>query len=466
MIFLLSCTALFLLATVVVLWRLNRGKSYDESGIVHIKSSENGYQLYRQGKPFYIKGAGGDKYFKELSETGANTVRLYDTLNIKNALDEAHKYNLAVIVDLPMYRFSTDYNPYLVDSIRVSTKRDLLQTVRKYKNHPAVLMWNLGNELQYPTIIRNNKIARNLDELNKVFAQLRNRRSFIDTFNELIDLIHKEDPNHPVTTSISTDVFWKQVLSIHLFSPDIDVLGYNIFAPPNNIRVFIDRLSYFIRLKPYYLSEWGIEGPWAQKKTTWGAPIETTSIGKAEKYLENHAIFKSKYRDSMGSIAFYWGQKQETTHTWFSIFDEEGRKSQVFYALKYIWKDESDSTEWTPQIKHLVLNNKGAENHLFFKPNEVVQAQLFFKNSADSTFRYQWELYEEEWNYLGGGVAHKKPKQIETFIEIKNDSLISFTTPSTEGPYRIFVNIYNQKGGLATANVPFYVLKPEKQAHK
>ena len=44
---------------------------------VVIKKTEHGYELHRNGKPFYIKGAGGNSDLKILSEFGGNSIRTW-----------------------------------------------------------------------------------------------------------------------------------------------------------------------------------------------------------------------------------------------------------------------------------------------------------------------------------------------------------------------------------------------------
>ncbi|MGC9355300.1 MAG: hypothetical protein ACP5D9_15745, partial [Mariniphaga sp.] len=281
---------------------------------------------------------------------------------------------------------------------------------------------------------------------------------FIRTFNELIEFIHAEDPNHPVTTSVATNKFWKKLLNIHIYSPEIDVIGYNIFAPPQKIKPQLDKLSKFINMKPFYISEWGMEGPWAQEKTAWGAPIETTSTNKGEQYKENYKIFIEQYNQSLGSAVFYWGQKQERTHTWFNIFDEQGRKSQVYYELQKFWRYDSVHHE-PPRLKYMLVDKKGAKDNLVFLPNELKTAQVLFNDKSDSTFQISWEIHNEGWNYEGGGAKHKPTKKIPGCIENINANEVTFRTPSTEGPYRIFAFICDDHGNFATTNTPFYVLK-------
>ena len=436
----------------------NKEKAVDETRTVFIKKTENGYQLFRNGKPFYIQGACGNTYLKELSDIGGNTIRVYDTANLKNILNEAQINNLAVIVDIYIPRFQIDHNPYSSKQNNLLLKEDLKKFIRTYKSNPAILFWNLGNELDYPSLLQTRRRIPDFDDLANIFNIYNERKSFIKTFNELIEIIHLEDPNHPVSTSISTQYFWKRLLSIHINSPKLDLIGYNIFAPPAKMKKQLTKLSLFIKLMPYFISEWGMEGPWAQEKTAWGAPIETTSTNKGEQYKENNAIITNQYSQSLGSTVFYWGQKQERTHTWFNIFDEEGRKSQVFYELKNIWRNEAGNFNQPPKIKYMLVNNRGTKDNLVFLPGELVNATVLLNSGIDSTLNFKWEIHEEGWNYAGGGAAHKLTNKISTAIETVKLNEVLFHVPALEGAYRIFVHISDQFGNFATTNTPFYVL--------
>jgi len=61
-------------------------KKIDETRTVYIKKTEKGFQLIRNGKPFYIRGAAGNSHFNELSRIGGNTIRIYDTLDLSNII--------------------------------------------------------------------------------------------------------------------------------------------------------------------------------------------------------------------------------------------------------------------------------------------------------------------------------------------------------------------------------------------
>ena len=138
--------------------------------------------------------------------------------------------------------------------------------------------------------------------------------------------------------------------------------------------------------------------------------------------------------------------------------DEEGRKSQVFYELEKIWKNKQSQFLLPPQIKYMLVNDKGTKDNLVFRPNEIVKARVLLNSAIDSTLQFNWEIHEEGWNYEGGGVAHKLTQKIPTYIETIKENEVLLNAPALEGPYRIFVHINDKFGNFATANTPFYVL--------
>jgi hypothetical protein len=417
---------------------LHAKKNIDESRTVFVKKTEKGYQLFRNGTPFYIRGASGDSHFKELAEIGGNTIRVFDTISLGQTLDNAYKNNLAVIVDIPLAKYSEKYNSYLNEENNQILKQRVKILIRKYNNHPALLMWNLGNEVNYP------------------FALVKN--GFIKTFNELIDIIHNEDPNHPISTALIATDNRKVIASILMNSPNLDLLSFNIFGRIDHYNYYSGIINFLFGRMPYYISEWGSDGHWECENTAWRAPIEPTSAKKAEQIKNRYKLAQRNDGASLGSLVFYWGQKQEITHTWFSIFDDQGRKSQTYYELQKVWGYKTINIPSAPAIRYMLIGKKGARDNLVFKPNDIREAHVFFDGEPDSTLQFNWEIYEEGWNYYGANAKQKKPKQISSCFDYTNDSIVSFRVPAIEGPYRIFTYVYDKNGNFATTNTPFYVL--------
>lgn len=415
----------------------DRGRELDESRTVYIKKLQGINQLYRNGEPFYIKGASGTSYLKELSEAGGNTLRVYDTINLKSILDEAKKYDLAVVVDiyLPTAFSNEDYYSD-AENIKQLKKR-IRGLVQKYKEHSSLLIWNLGNEINYPLGIDENP--------------------FVNVFNDLVDLIHQEDPDHLISTSIS-GTSHSQTLGLLLNSPKIDLIGFNAFGSLPRLQSTIDQVGYITNIKPYYITEWGIHGPWEAPWNLWWSAEETSSTEKGDEYEKIYNDHIKTNLECLGSLVFYWGYKHEGTPTWFNIFDEEGRKSEAYYSLKSVWKDEKILEKKIPKIEDLQLLSSGRTDQIVMQ-NTIIDAQLYLKFPIDSTYSFKWNLYKEAWGYQNWKVENDSFK-IEQFTS-KTSNSVKFPAPKEDGPYRLVVSVNDAQGNFATANMPFYVLSTQ-----
>ena len=465
---LLALIIMIALGGLFALRNLNKVKPVDESKTVYVERNETGFQLIRNGEPFTIQGAGGDSHFKELAEIGGNTVRLFDTSDLENKLDEAHKYNLAVIVDIPLPRYNKWHYLYDDEDENKILKQEIKELVLQHKDHPALLIWNLGNEINYPFVFRKN--------------------DFIKTFNELISIIQDVDPNHPVSTSIE-GVSRKAMSSISIHSPEIDLLSFNTFGNTKLVSSNFAQISFLFGPRPYFFSELGPDGPWESSTTSWGAPIEATSSKKSELYSTRFNIIKeNENAASLGSLIFYWGTKLERTHTWFSLF-KDGYKSEIIQVIETMWDDSDSSPELNeinyitvntnvprdnnrffpgdlsysdinPQLiglDYMLVNELGAHDNIIFSPGELSHAEIIFHESYNDSVRIEWEIYPEAWYSDTNELVVDNYKPIDTFV-IFEKTKSTFFAPTKEGPYRIFAYVYNQDGFFATTNTPFYVL--------
>jgi hypothetical protein len=414
----------------------NEATTIDENRTVYIKNTENGFQLFRNGKPFYIQGAGGESYFMELAEIGGNTIRLYDTLNLQNKLDEAHKYNLAVIVDIPIPAYNKLYNLYEDEKENLILKQKIKNFIHQYKEHPALLIWNLGNEIKYPFVLKKNK--------------------FIKTFNELVSIIQTEDPNHPVSTAIA-GVSRKAMSSIYIHSPEIDLLSFNTFGGTKLTNSNFAQISFLFGSRPYFFSELGSDGPWEARFTAWGAQIEQTTVKKAEHYKERYNFVQNnKDKGCLGSLFFYWGTKLERTHTWFSLF-KDGSKSEIIKEIEHIWNNNVKKPSFFG-MDYMLVNEKGAYDNIVFVPDELINSKLIFNHKGFDSLLIEWEIRPEAWHLDTGYVELSFDNKVRSFVSIDKNTA-TFITPGIEGAYRIFAYVYDKDGYFATTNTPFYVLK-------
>ncbi|WP_229240271.1 glycoside hydrolase family 2 TIM barrel-domain containing protein [Dyadobacter sp. SG02] len=412
-------------------------KQPNRSAKVHIDQREGRYTLIRNGKPFHIKGAGGYSHFRELHEAGGNTLRTWDTTQLAQILDSAQKYELAVIVGLPLPN-SGDISFYNDPQITQTRYRALQSLIKRFKNHPAVLMWCLGNELDFP--------------YKWTYSD------FYDSFNALTDMIHREDPDHPVTTTV-LNFNPKYIFNIGLRC-DVDLISFNIFSNLPLLRKDLDDLAWLWK-GPYMLLEWGINGPWqGTQQTAWGAYIEDTSKKKAEIYQQSYRQFMPLNDPRfLGACVFFWGNKQETTHTWFSIFDEYGNVSETVGAMRGIWTGKPTPVIY-PEIKYMLLNTQGARDNILLNPSANASAEVLLFKGHDRIRSVRWQIFQEDWyreNHLN---STRKLVPLATAESDGRNLRFSFAAPKQEGPYRIFATIYDNAGNFASCNTPFYVVSP------
>jgi len=201
-------------------------------------------QLFVNGEPFTIKGVNyspipigvdpevtppyGDYFTPNYSpiyerdlpllrDMGANTIRLWAWNNGNGHTDFLDKaYDNGVKPIYVIISFSMDpslYPDISSPDAREKIKADFRVMVAAYKNHPAVLMWSIGNELNSPKMYG--------DKLSDLFSLI----------NEMAHVAHREEGAyyHPVTTPLA-DI--DLINTIGIYDPlmtDLDIWGANIY---------------------------------------------------------------------------------------------------------------------------------------------------------------------------------------------------------------------------------------------
>jgi hypothetical protein len=402
---------------------------------VEVQNVGGKYQLLVNGKPFYIKGAGLEFGNQEkLAAHGGNSFRTWRTENGRESgqqvLDRAHKNGLYVMMGLEVARerHGFDYsNPEDVARQLATIKAEVL----KYKDHPALLLWGIGNEL-------------NLDSKNpKVW----------DAVNEISKMIHEVDPNHPTTTSLA-GISKGLVEQIKTRAPDLDLLCVQMYADIVNLPRYLPETGW---TGPYIVTEWGATGHWEVGKTAWGAPIENDSTVKAEFYRKRYEIaIASDQKQCLGSYVFLWGQKQERTPTWYGMFLETGEATETVDVLQHLWTGQWPAVR-SPQVKGFTLDGKSAQQNVRLKTGQSHSAKVIAQSSANVPLRYTWEIMEESAAQSTGGDFEHVPPRLPGLITVSAAGEAQVTAPAKAGAYRLFVYVFNDHGQAAHANIPFYV---------
>lgn len=397
---------------------------------VEIKKEGKHFKLYKDGEPFFINGAVGWSFLDELKVSGGNSLR-----TSARALDEAHKRGLTVMLNIPMKaeRDGFDYN----DETAVNGQyENAKKIVEENKDHPALLMWAIGNELDH--------IPGNLDYNLKMW----------DAVNDIAGMIKDIDPDHPALTVIGYGKLEK-LNDIIERCPNLDLLGINAYASVINVPGWLSEYNWD---KPFVVTEWGPSGWWEVPRTTWGVVVEETSSEKAAVYRERYEKVILGDNRCIGSYVFLWTtNRQERTHTWFNMF-HDSLKTQTVEVMQYMWTNTWPDN-LAPRIETLRINGKDAVDNIQLPPGGVGKAQIIASDPDNDTLRLEWELLPEPTEFGAyAGQGETKPTPVSGFIKNTYNDGIEFQVPPDQSVnYRLFVYVYDEQRHIAVANIPFYV---------
>ncbi|MEY5015866.1 MAG: hypothetical protein RIS92_2224, partial [Verrucomicrobiota bacterium] len=142
------------------------------------------WKLLKDGKPFVIRGAGGTVHLDLLKAHGGNALRTWGiedwekVVDGKRVIDRCAELGIGLVagIHIAHERHGFDYR----DSAQTAKQREMVRgIIRKYKDHPAILLWGLGNEMEGPETDGN---------VPHVWKEM----------NILAGIVKEEDPHHPV----------------------------------------------------------------------------------------------------------------------------------------------------------------------------------------------------------------------------------------------------------------------------
>ena len=161
-----------------------------------------------------------------MNEAGINTIRVYEPILDKNVLDILASNNIKVIVSL-------GFNQSGLYDINSGTYEVY---INEFKDHPAILMWELGNEYNYHPEWFGGKISNWYKAANKAAKRIK-----------------EIDPNHPVSTAHG-DLPDKQARRL---LDSIDAWGFNVYRWDKPMSIAEEWAQ--VSDKPFYFSEAGAD---------------------------------------------------------------------------------------------------------------------------------------------------------------------------------------------------------------
>lgn len=389
-----------------------------------------GDRLLVDGKAFIAKGASGHTRLAELKALGANVVRTYGEEG-PAVMAEAEKLGLKVIYGFWLEHPRRGFN-YADRAQADKQLAQLRDVVLKFKDSPALLAWGLGNEVE---------------------SELEDDAVVWPAIGEAAKLVKSLDPNHP-RMAVIAETGKDKIAKIMRHAPDIDLLGVNSYG--GALLDLPDRVRAQGWRGPMLVTELGAEGQWQAPVKPWGAAVELTSTDKAARLRQYlHALTPK----SAGQILFYWGQKQEVTPTWHSLFLPSGELIEAADVMGEFWGAKLKNH--APRIAALAFEPPaGSNSNDSFAASDKLTARVNGLDPDGDAIRVEWRVMQESRDLGKAGDAESVPPE-------HSEALRSARGGSGEwrvdvgglrpGAYRLFVVLHDGKGAAATGNLPFLI---------
>ncbi len=401
---------------------------------VKVVGSRGNWQLMVDGAPFYIKGAGFGKtvhagnidyYFNEMKKIGLNSFRTWgigdDTPLM---LEKAEKYGLMVDVGIWLLQ-NKKGKPKAVDYVKGEKyKRKTLQEietqVKKFKDYPAVLMWNVGNEVVMNLETEEEKIA------------------FAKYVEEICKLIHKIDPNHPVVSTAAWSFSWPYFKK---YTPSLDIYATNIYGGVVVIKEEWEKTGID---KPYLITEYGPHGEWEVSVDKNGQPIIPSEESKAKAYFNGWNCYIEKNKGlNLGAYAFIFEGNEDFGGAWFNIFMLDQKRAAYWKMYEMFTGKKGKNSP--PRVYKFELDK--ASN---IYSGENFNVYLKIKDPDKDKLRCVFKMCNRKiWDEGLYPIRFEKKKKEEFVI----------TAPDDPGIYFLYVYVTDGQGNIAVEGKSVKVIK-------
>ena len=393
------------------------------ASVVEITGEAGSWQLEVDEDPFYIKGVGlgdyltpenMDELFSLAKEVGANAIRRWGKSDYDDLmLDKAQEYNIKVVMG---YWLPTDIDYLEDDYSKEATLERIKDYVAAHKNHPALLAWNIGNEV----IIYGKK------------EREEERVEFAKFLEEACQLVKKLDPNHPI---IYAGAGLTALRYIKEYTPSLDIYGINFYGGMPVAQKEWEVIGANI---PYIFTEYGPHGPWEVPLDNNDQPIEPSDQEKKIAYLRNWRNYVLKYKGyNLGGFAFHLTDTMitESSVTWWGLTHENLRKSS-FWSVReaYTAKEVANRPPVILDFKLTKTKN--------LRPAEVIRILSRVSDIEGDILRQEYKIFDL-----------KRDSFLKDDFEFEKDGLsVRCTVPPKEGIYRIYLFVKDGKGNITSAN--------------
>lgn len=267
-------------------------------------------------------------------------------------------------------------------------KKDLVNMVLRNKNHPSIIAWSVGNEIDYPNDPYANDLFNEMEGNNDANKPAEERiynpnrpdtRRLTTIAKQLSEIVHKEDATRPTTLAAAFPELSYQTGLVD----SVDVIGYNY---------------------------------------------------KEHLYEEHHRLFPNK--------PFIGSENRHSYQNWLAVKDNDYIAGQFLWTgIDYLGESRG---VWPKHGTYRgLLDMCGYETMMFYKRkswwSEELTARLFTRPAKEKS-EDPWEAVYRKWNYSEGEQVEIRLYTNADSFELKvNEERIALTFDEVEGYYSTIV---------------------------
>lgn len=405
-------------------WR--GGEAKGAPNVVRVVGERGAWSLEVNGRPFEIRGVGcgvaigkkGEDFLLMARDMGVNCVRTWGTDQGTHAyLDRAHQ--LGLLVDAGIWINWEDPKigmTYLKDNRHLRARRkEALDYVRRFKNHPAVLMWNVGNEAFFHSKSDEEKAAMSV------------------WLEELVRDIKRIDPNHPVMTTEADAGALAYLRRI----PSLDLIGVNTYGSVRSVHGRWEKLGFEC---PYVITEYGPTLPSDSQKDENGQPIELRDADKAKIYANLTSQIREFRGACLGGFVFHLGDTTQESLSWWNL-NQSDAKRESYWKMRELYTGDKVPVP-LPRVQSLQLSRTT------LAPDEPFDAQIVLRDRGQGSLKFWFEMSTSQQNVL----QHYVNQRIDPRATWLPSGTARLIAPSKEGIYRVYAFVRDEKGSLSSLN--------------
>ena len=405
------------------------------SSVVKVTGTQGNWQLMVNGAPYTLKGLtygppadASEGYFNDMKSMGVNTIRTWGTdAGSKVLLDNAAARGLKVVAG---HWLNHGANYADDTAYKTNTLTFIKEQVNAYKAHPAILMWDVGNE-----------VLLTLQDTYSGAELERQRNAYAAYVNVIARELHAIDPNHPVTSTDAWTGGWPYYKNN---SPDLDLYALNAYGDICNAKQTWITMGIN---KPYIITEGGPAGEWEVPNDINSIATEPTDIAKRDGYTSSWECIKAHPNVALGATMFHYGIEDDFGGVWLNIVNGNWNRL-AYHSVKEMYGGGVSANK-PPVISSMTVGNQTAVEA--GKPF-TVSVGVTDPNAGD-LLRYNVMFSNKHVN-ANRGFLHTQ------FTET-GPGAFSVTAPQEMGVWKVYVYVYDGAGNVGIEQKSFRVVAPK-----